>query len=103
MTDFVTTGRGDRVAYDRHGPAGGGPALVFVAGAGPSRETDPVTTATARLVADAGVTALVLDRLGRGESVGLSPTPGSVLDLDRELEAVRRRRPPRGRRSTRTR
>ena len=38
MTDFTTTARGDRVAYDRYGS---GPGLVFVAGAGPSRAVDP--------------------------------------------------------------
>ena len=31
MTDSVTSRRGDRVAYDRYGPMGGGPALVVVA------------------------------------------------------------------------
>jgi len=47
MTELVTTTRGDRVAYDRYGPAG--------------------IAATARLVAAEGVTVLVPDRLGRGE------------------------------------
>ena len=37
MTDFVTSSRGDRVAYDRYGPVGEGPALVVVAGAGSLR------------------------------------------------------------------
>lgn len=80
MTDVATTRHGDRVAYDRYG---NGPALVFVAGAGPFRATDPVTTRTARLAADAGLTTLVLDRLGRGESPADGP-----LTLKRELAAV---------------
>ncbi|PUB27181.1 pimeloyl-ACP methyl ester carboxylesterase [Promicromonospora sp. AC04] len=81
MTHYATTSQGDRVAYDLYG--GSGPALVFVAGAGPYRAVDPITTPTARLVADAGLTAVVFDRLGRGES----PADGR-LDLERELAAV---------------
>jgi pimeloyl-ACP methyl ester carboxylesterase len=81
MTDFVTTSRGDRVAYDLRGT---GPALVFVAGAGPFRAIDPWTTETAERAADLGITTLVFDRLGRGES----PADGR-LDLERELAAIR--------------
>ncbi|MFE6233962.1 alpha/beta fold hydrolase [Cellulosimicrobium sp. NPDC057862] len=85
MTDLVTTGqvttsRGDTVAYDLRGE---GPGLVFVAGAGPYRAIDPVTTETAERVSEHGVTTVVFDRLGRGES----PADG-VLDLERELTAV---------------
>jgi pimeloyl-ACP methyl ester carboxylesterase len=80
MTDVVTTARGDRVAYDRYGS---GPGLVFIAGAGPFRAVDPITTETARRAADLGVTTVVFDRLGRGESVA-----EGVLDLDRELSAI---------------
>jgi pimeloyl-ACP methyl ester carboxylesterase len=80
MTEFTTTVRGDRVAFDR---LGAGPGLVFIAGAGPFRAGDPVTTATAELVAAEGVTTVVFDRLGRGES----PAEG-VLDLPRELDAI---------------
>lgn len=80
MTEFVTSSRGDRVAYDLRGS---GPGLIFIAGAGPYRETDPLTTATAQLVAERGVTTIVYDRLGRGESAA----EGS-LDLDRELAAI---------------
>ena len=83
MTDFATSSRGDRVAYDRYGPIGDGPAVVLVAGAGSLRGEEPVV-ATARLVADRGVAVLVPDRLGRGESA----VEGS-LDLDREVEALR--------------
>lgn len=81
MTQHVTSVTGDHVGFDRYGD--GGPAVVFVAGAGPFRATDPVTTRTAELCADQGLTALVFDRLGRGDS----PADG-VLDLDRELHAL---------------
>lgn len=75
MTDFATTAGGDRVAYDRRGT---GPAVIFVAGAGPFRAIDPVTTVTAEHAAERGLTTLVFDRLGRGAS----PADGS-LDLNR--------------------
>ncbi|GAA3704302.1 alpha/beta hydrolase [Microlunatus aurantiacus] len=80
MTDVTTTTRGDRVGYDRYGS---GPGLVFIAGAGPFRAVDPITTETAQRVADLGVTAVVFDRLGRGDSAA-----DGVLDLDRELDAI---------------
>ncbi|MEU2199051.1 alpha/beta hydrolase [Isoptericola sp. NPDC019482] len=80
ITGTVITVRGDRVTYDLRGT---GPAVVFVAGAGPFRAVDPVTTRTAELLARAGVTTVVFDRLGRGDS----PASGR-LDLDRELDAV---------------
>lgn len=80
MTDFITTPRGDRVAFDRRGT---GPAVVFVAGAGPFRAVDPWTTQTAEAMAPLGVSTIVFDRLGRGES-----TAEGVLDLERELEVI---------------
>ncbi|MGL5851305.1 MAG: alpha/beta fold hydrolase [Phycicoccus sp.] len=80
MTEYVTSARGDRVGLDHRGE---GPALVFVSGAGPFRATDPVTTETAERAAALGVSTLVWDRLGRGDS----PADG-VLDLDRELAAL---------------
>jgi pimeloyl-ACP methyl ester carboxylesterase len=81
MTEFTTTARGDRLAFDRYGE---GPALVFIAGAGPFRAGDPITTETAELAAREGLTTLVFDRLGRGESEA-----DGLLDLDRELAAIR--------------
>src|SRR6478609_12036762 len=51
MTDFTSTTRGDRVAYDRYVS---GPGLVFIAGAGPFRAVDPITTETAERAADLG-------------------------------------------------
>ncbi|GLK17412.1 alpha/beta fold hydrolase [Herbiconiux flava] len=83
MTEFTQSSTGDTVAFDRYGE-GTGPAIVFIAGAGPTRAGDHVTTETAQLVAAEGVSTLVFDRLGRGESAA-----EGVLDLDRELEAVR--------------
>ncbi|RUR03221.1 alpha/beta fold hydrolase [Labedella endophytica] len=80
MTHFLTTPRGDRVAYDRTGE---GPALIFIAGAGPSRAGDAVTTETAERAAERGITTIVFDRLGRGETQA-----DGVLDLDRELETL---------------
>jgi pimeloyl-ACP methyl ester carboxylesterase len=84
MTDFVTSTRGDRVAYDRYGPVGEGPTVVLVAGAGSLRGDEAVVAATARLVAAEGVAVLVPDRLGRGESAA-----EGRLDLDREVDALR--------------
>ncbi|MCS5732958.1 alpha/beta fold hydrolase [Herbiconiux daphne] len=83
MTDYTTSSRGDRVAYDVRGD---GPALVFVTGAGADRAGDPVLTRTAELAASRGLTTLTFDRLGRGESRDVADGP---LDLDRELEALR--------------
>lgn len=80
MTDFTTTDRGDTIAFDHYGS---GPGLVFIAGAGPFRAIDPITTETAERVAALGVSAYVFDRLGRGES-----RAEGVLDLDRELAAI---------------
>lgn len=78
MSDVATTAYGDDVVYDRHGS---GPGLVFIAGAGPDRATDPVSTATARAMPE--VTTVVYDRLGRGDS-----TAAGVVGLDRELAAI---------------
>ncbi|MFD6175810.1 MULTISPECIES: alpha/beta fold hydrolase [unclassified Isoptericola] len=79
-TTTATTAVGDVITGDVRGT---GPAVVFVAGVGPFRAVDPVTTRTAELLADAGVATVVFDRLGRGDS----PASGR-LDLDRELAAV---------------
>lgn len=80
MTEFATTSYGDVVAFDRRGE---GPGLVFVAGAGPFRAIDPVTTETAERASAAGLTTVVFDRLGRGESEA-----EGRLTLERELAAV---------------
>ncbi len=80
MTEFVTTSNGDQVAYDLYGS---GPGLIFVAGAGPFRAIDPATTETAEIAADLGVTAIVYDRLGRGESEA-----EERIGLEREVAAL---------------
>ncbi|MFC5502377.1 alpha/beta fold hydrolase [Lysinimonas soli] len=80
MTEYTTSSAGDRVAYDRYGS---GPAIVFIAGAGPSRASDPGTSQTAAAAGRHGITTIVYDRLGRGES----PAQGD-LTLDRELSAL---------------
>lgn len=80
MTDFVTSERGDRIRFDRYGS---GPALVFIAGAGPHRAGDAHTTSTARRAAELGLTTLVYDRLGRGDS-----RVDGAIPLDRELSAL---------------
>lgn len=82
MSETLTTSRGDLVAFDHDGPEGA-PAVVFLAGAGPYRAIDAVTSATARRLGEAGVQSTVHDRLGRGES----PVDGPI-DLDRELDAI---------------
>lgn len=80
MSDTLTTSHGDTVAYDRRGT---GPAVVFVAGAGPWREIDPVTTRTAELISERGCTSVVHDRVGRGESAADGP-----VSLEREVAAI---------------
>lgn len=80
--ESLVTGAGDRVVFDRHGAAGA-PAALFIAGAGPTRADDPVTTETARLLAERGFQALVHDRVGRGDSGAAGP-----ISLERELDAI---------------
>lgn len=81
MSSRATTDLGDTVAFDLRGS---GPAVIFVTGAGPHRAVDPMTTRTAELAAAGGLTTVVFDRLGRGES----PADGR-LDLGRELSVLR--------------
>lgn len=81
MTKSLTTSAGDTIAYDVRGS---GPGLIFIAGAGPFRAIDPWTTETAERAAALGVTTIVYDRIGRGES----PAEGKI-GLDREYAALR--------------
>jgi pimeloyl-ACP methyl ester carboxylesterase len=96
VSEVVTTSLGDRVAFDRRGAfghdgadgagaydRGAGPAVVFVAGAGPWREIDQETTSTADLLQGRGVASIVYDRLGRGESPARGP-----ITLEREVAAL---------------
>lgn len=80
MSEFVNTSHGDRVAYDKRGT---GPALIFVPAAGQFRPIDPGTSQTAELATEQGLTTIVYDRLGRGESVA-----EGKIDLGRELAAL---------------
>ncbi|MBB5790144.1 alpha/beta fold hydrolase [Jiangella mangrovi] len=86
MTEFLTTDLGDRIAFDRYGD---GPGLIFVAGAGPFRAIDPITTETAELAAKQGVATVVYDRIGRGESIPGDDGGTAPIGLDRELAALR--------------
>jgi len=80
MSSALTTTLNDRVAFDLHGS---GPAVIFVAGAGPWREIDHGTTATAELLASMGFSSVVYDRIGRGES-----RAHGTVTLERELAAI---------------
>ena len=78
----ITTPAGDRVTLDNYGPTGA-PAVLFIAGAGPTRAGDPVTSQTAALVAERGFQASVHDRVGRGDSAA-----EGAISLERELQAI---------------
>jgi pimeloyl-ACP methyl ester carboxylesterase len=80
MSEYVKTTLDDIVAFDRRGL---GPAFVFVSGAGPHRATDPIMGRTAELAVAQGLTTIVYDRLGRGESQA-----AGRIGLDRELSAI---------------
>jgi pimeloyl-ACP methyl ester carboxylesterase len=80
MSTVISTTMNDRIAFDRRGE---GPAIIFIAGAGPWREIDPATTLTAELLAERGFTTVVYDRVGRGESTADAP-----ITVDRELAAI---------------
>lgn len=78
----LPTAAGDTVAFDHYGTPGA-PAVLFIAGAGPSRADDAGTSETARLVAERGFQASVHDRIGRGDSAASGP-----ISLERELDAI---------------
>jgi len=78
----LTSPADDEVAFDRYGPKGA-PAVLFISGAGPTRAGDPVTSQTAKLVAERGFQASVHDRIGRGDSATRGP-----VSLERELQAI---------------
>ncbi|WP_308797109.1 alpha/beta fold hydrolase [Agromyces silvae] len=80
----LRTPTGDRIVFDRYGRAGAA-AVVFIAGAGPTRADDPVTAETARRLGELGYQAIVHDRVGRGDSA--LPEPASI-SLEREIDAI---------------
>jgi len=85
MSDFATSADGTLIAYDRYDPpegtAAGVPSVIFVAAAMQFRAFAPGTGELAAAVAERGLSVLVYDRRGRGESRAAGP-----FDLDRELE-----------------
>lgn len=86
MSEYVETTFGDAVAFKRYGSEGGshvGPGVLFVSGAFSWRAVDPVIDRTAELLAEQGISSIVYDRLGRGES----PATGRIT-LDREVAVI---------------
>ncbi|PPF80276.1 alpha/beta hydrolase [Subtercola sp. Z020] len=79
---------------------GRAPVVVFVRGVGPTRAFDGDTRQTAEALAAAGVTAIVYDRVGRGESAVPEgdgdgnadgeggDAPSGPITLQRELAAI---------------
>src|SRR5690625_6832566 len=86
MSEFVITSAGDRVAYDRRGE---GPAVVFVAGAGPFRAIDPETSEVAELLAARGWTT-VRSEEHTSELQSRGPLVCRLLLANRKLQIGRR-------------
>lgn len=80
MSQTLTTSQGDLIAFEAHGT---GPPLVFITGAGSYRANDPTFPETAELVATHGVSTVVYDRIGFGESTGYAP-----ITLAREIAVL---------------
>lgn len=81
MDQQLTTEHGDTIAFEVHGA---GPPLVFIPGAGTFRTIDPTVPPTAELLATRGITTVVYDRIGLGESTGSAP-----VTLDKEISVLR--------------
>ena len=81
MTEYVRTGDGVPIAYDR---AGSGQPLVLVDGAGQFRAVDPGTRELTTELARRGFDVVHHDRPGRGDSGGEPP-----FSLAGEVAAVR--------------
>jgi len=77
---MLTTSQGDHIAFEMHGT---GPPLVFITGSGYFRANDPTVPATAELVATHGISTVVYDRIGFGESSGYAP-----ITLAREIAGL---------------
>ena len=90
MDQQLTTEHGDTIAFEVRGT---GPPLVFIPaprhdprpdGAGTFRAIDPTVPPTAELLATRGITTVVYDRIGLGESTGSAP-----VTLDKEISVLR--------------
>lgn len=81
MDQQLTTEHGDTIAFEVRGT---GPPLVFIPGAGTFRAIDPTVPPTAEVVATRGVTTVVYDRIGFGESSGSAP-----VTLAKEISVLR--------------
>ncbi|GAA4476589.1 alpha/beta hydrolase [Enteractinococcus fodinae] len=81
MDQQLTTEQGDTITFEVRGI---GPPLVFIPGAGSFRAIDPTVPPTAKLVATHGVTTVVYDRIGLGESTGSAP-----VTLAKEISILR--------------
>ncbi|HEY6744525.1 MAG TPA: alpha/beta fold hydrolase [Mycobacteriales bacterium] len=82
-TEFVTSGDGTRIAYER---SGAGPVLVLVDGAAMHRAFG-TSRGLARLLADA-FTVVTYDRRGRGES-GDTPPWSPVREVEDLMAVIR--------------
>src|SRR5690625_117440 len=80
VSQTLTTSQGDHIAFEIHGT---GPPLIFIFGSGFSRANDPTVPATSERVATRGVSTVVYDRIGVGESSGHAP-----ITLAREIAAL---------------
>jgi pimeloyl-ACP methyl ester carboxylesterase len=85
VTEFVTSGDGSRIAYDR---VGEGPVIILVGGAMQFRAFDPTTAELARRLADSGFTVVNYDRRGRGESSDASAEYTPAAGVDHEVEDI---------------
>ncbi len=81
MTQYVETGNGVRIAYDREGS---GRPLILVGGAGQFRAVDPDTSALTTELGGRGFDVVHYDRPGRGDSSGDPP-----FGLAGEVSAIR--------------
>ncbi len=87
MTQYVETGDGVRIAYDREGT---GQPLILVGGAGQFRAVDPDTRSLTTELAARGFDVVHYDRPGRGDSGGDPPftLAGEVAALGALIDAI---------------
>jgi len=77
----IPTASGDALAVEVRGT---GPVLMFILKAGSFRAVDPTVPETAERLASHGLTTVVYDRVGLGESTGAAP-----ITLAKEIAALR--------------